>query len=837
MACIGNGWDASSERLPFAEPGVGPTYAPSRVVRITHLELRVVVDPEAHTFLGTARISLVALPTFAGSFAFDLDDVELLSVTDDSGGELPASYGDGQVRITVDEVPSHVRVRWSGRDPRRGLFFTGPSKAHPDRLPMVWTQCQDEDGHFVFPCHDHPSSKHPWTIELVAPRGYTLLSNGQLVDEGETTEEGVELQWARYEQPEPMPAYLVTMVAAQLHETTTGWRGRPVRYFVPKGREANVERAFGRTPQMIEHFSERLGVDYPWPRYDQVIVDDFIFGGMENVACTTMTDALLVDERAEVEFTPDGLVSHELAHQWFGDLVTCQDWSQGWLNESWATFMEAVWWEHSRPTAEATWYRWNTANGYLAEHRGRYRRPIVSYDFREPIDVFDRHLYNRGSCVLWTLRSKLGADAFWIGVQRYLTDHANRTVHTRHFQRAMEEATGSNLDGFFAQWIFEPGHPVATVTLSREENAHRVAIKQTGDRKVFDLVVEVQDETGTREVVLSVAEANQTFVIPTSSDSHLRIDPGFRLLAELTLVGPDTWLERLLQDACPVLALRAAHALVARDGKRHRDLVHEAMATHPFWGLRGALAGVLARSGTETTRDRLRSRLVEETDPRAQRAIVIALGNWRGSQVADTLVGLLERSELPTWHLEAAALQALAKTRDSRAEAVIRGRLGQRSWGDFVWRGALQALGELDVDGVFETLVAHSRPDVPDLVRTAAATALGTLGDRAEAPERREIVNRLVEMLGEPGFRPQLAVIQSLAKLRDAAGLEALTHVHRTAPDGRTRRLAYEAMVRIRRGRTTEAGLESLREQVMALSEANAKLRERLDRLEGSSDE
>ncbi|MEN0066350.1 MAG: M1 family aminopeptidase [Myxococcota bacterium] len=836
MACIGHGWEASTERLPFAEPGVGPTYAPDRVVRITHLELRLVVHPEAHRFSGTALISLEALPTFRGEFGFDLDDVTLEAVTDDAGNPLTAAYVDGQVRIKADEVPRQVRIRWAGDRPRRGLFFTGPSEAHPQREPMAWTQCQDEDGHFVFPCHDHPSTKHPWTIEVVAPKGYTLLSNGQLVDEGEVTEDALEMAWARYEQPEPMPAYLVTVVAAKLSVIETDWRGRPVRYYVPTGREENVERAFSRTPEMIEHFSTRLGVDYPWPRYDQVVVDDFIFGGMENVACTTMTDALLVDEKAAVEWQPDSLVSHELAHQWFGDLVTCQDWSQGWLNESWATFLEAVWWEHTRPTAEATWYRWQTAAGYLAEHHSRYRRPIVSYDFREPIDVFDRHLYNKGSCVLWTLRTKLGPDAFWTGVQSYLTRHANSTAHTRHFQRAIEDATGTNLDGFFAQWIFETGHPMATVTVGREHDGHRITVKQSGDAKSFELVVEVQDGDDAREVKLHVDSAKQTFVVPGSSEAHLRIDPGYRGLAELKLRGPDQWLERLLLDACPVMAVRAGKALLARDGRRHREAVRNAMETHPFWGVRGALATALAKAGTDSIRDHLRERLLAETDPRAQRAIAQALGRWRNSEVADTLVELLDRNDLPSWHLEAAALKSLAKTRDDRAEAVIRGRLGQKGWTSFVWRAALIALGELDGDGILETLMAHTRNTVPDLVRMSAATALGSLGDRGDATERREIVDRLVEMLKEPGFRSQLAAIGALAKMRDSAALEGLGEIHRTAPDGRTRRMAYEAMARIRRGRTTEAGLSALRDQVTALSEANAQLRERIDRLERTDD-
>ena len=161
------------------------------------------------------------------------------------------------------------------------------------------------------------------------------------------------------------------------------WRGRSVRYFVPHWEEEAVVRAMGKTPLMLEHFSERTGVAYPWPRYDQVVVHDFVFGGMENTACTTMTDLLLVPENAIDHWDPDGLVAHELAHQWFGDFVTCQDWSQGWLNESWATFMETQWWEQDRPKADATWYRYAQARGYLGEDSGRYRRSIVSYRFKE----------------------------------------------------------------------------------------------------------------------------------------------------------------------------------------------------------------------------------------------------------------------------------------------------------------------------------------------------------------------------------------------------------------------------------------------------------------------
>ena len=329
MACLCRHGLAEDRPIPFAEPGIRPHYAPDRAVRIERATVRLSVEPEARTFRGEAVFEIRSFPGYTGSFGFDLDDVEVISVTGE-GTPLDWEHVDGQVRVQAETAPSQVVIRWQGADPVRGLYFTGETPYAPGRAPMAWTQCQDEDGHFVFPCHDHPSVKHPWTLELDAPKGYTLLSNGRPVSHAEVGDR----VHAVYEQTEPMPAYLVTFVAARLSVQAVSWEGRAVRFFVPEGQERNVERAFGRTVAMLDHFSRLVGVPYPWPRYDQVVVHEFVMGGMENVACTTMTDVLLVDEKAELEWAPDGLVAHELAHQWFGNLVTCRDWSQGWLNES-----------------------------------------------------------------------------------------------------------------------------------------------------------------------------------------------------------------------------------------------------------------------------------------------------------------------------------------------------------------------------------------------------------------------------------------------------------------------------------------------------------------------
>jgi len=261
--------------MPFAEPGVPRHYAPDRTVRIEHIDLRLSVDPVERTFSGTARLRVRPLASYEGRFAFDLDEVKLGTVTDGEGAPLEHRFGDGKLEILAPSAPSEVVVTWSGAEPQRGLYFTGPTEADPERQHMAWTQCQDEDGHFVFPCHDHPGVKHSWSLTLDAPVGYTVLCSGGRV----SVEEADGRVVGRFEVAQPMPAYLVSFVAARLSEVRARDVGDvSIRYFVPEGQEEPIERTFGRTPDMIEHFSSVTGVPYPWPRYDQVVVHDFIFG-------------------------------------------------------------------------------------------------------------------------------------------------------------------------------------------------------------------------------------------------------------------------------------------------------------------------------------------------------------------------------------------------------------------------------------------------------------------------------------------------------------------------------------------------------------------------------
>lgn len=828
-----------ARRRPFAEPDAEPHYGPSRAYVLEHIDARLRFDPARPGLEGEAHLRVGPTLAGLGTVVLDLDEVTVDHVSWLAQPDTPARWRHDDGRLSVEPLDGATHgtlvVRWHG-EPRRGLYFVGPSPAFPERRCEAWSQCQDEDAHYFLPCFDHPSVKHAWSFTIEVPQHYTVVCNGVL--ESRVDADG----WSRWRwnQVDPVPAYLVTVVAAELdtHETACG--ELPVRYLVPVGTDPGmVERVFGPTPEMIRCLERFYGVAYPWPRYDQVVVHEFIFGGMENTGATTMTDLILVDERGALDYDPHGLVLHELAHQWFGDLVTCQDWSQGWLNEGWATYSEALWQEDQRGSEHAAWYTWQLARAYMTEASGRYRRPIVSYRFREPIDMFDRHLYEKGAVVLHTLRHELGEATFWPAVQAYLQRHAHQSVHTRHFQRALEDATGRNLDGFFQQWVHCPGHPELQVSLKHSDGLLQVAVSQTqsGDDVpeafAFSLRIErVDADGGATPVDLPVRERQQTFHVPcATAPARVRVDPGFRVLARMTLKAPRSWLQAMLaHDPCPVVRIRAAEALARNPDAAALASLVGALADDPAWTVRSELATLLGGVGGQTARDGLLSALDIEPEARARRSLVGALGALRHPDVVARLARLVAEGD-PSASVEGTAGVALGRQQAEPARRSNEALLGRASWGDALAGLGLQGLGHTRDPEVLPILLAWTEVTRSSRARAAACGALARLAD-AIPDARSAVIERLSELALHGPFRVQLAAVSGLGTLRDPRGAPALRRLLDGAGDGRVRRMAYEALRDVQDGRDGTATVQSLRDDLEALRTVQGQLRERLSRLE-----
>src|SRR5262245_49321419 len=361
----------------FAFPGTRPRWAPDRVVDIQHIALVLEVDPTKRMIAGTATLRGSAIATDLRTVELDAVELEIERVT--ANGARAGFRHDGK-RLRV-ELPHALRagaelaiaIDYRGA-PRRGLYFVGPDDGYPAKPVQVWTQGQDEDSRYWFPCFDAPNEKATSELKVTIPAHMFALSNGSLVSDTTTNDQRT-LHWRL---DVPHSNYLITLAVGDFAAIETKWRDVPVVYYVERGKEAAAERTLQRTPQMLELFSQRFGVAYPYPRYAQVFVTDFIFGGMENTSATTLTDSILLDHRAALDYDVDALVSHELAHQWFGDLVTCRDWGEGWLNEGFATYAEYIWREHheGRDAADLELDEWGEL--YFGEDAGRYRRTIAT---------------------------------------------------------------------------------------------------------------------------------------------------------------------------------------------------------------------------------------------------------------------------------------------------------------------------------------------------------------------------------------------------------------------------------------------------------------------------
>jgi len=629
----------------FAPPGTRTNFVADRPARLDHVRLEWDLDLETRRLSGNARLTLTVRR--GGLAAVTLDAVELDVAAVTLNGRAAVFDNDGErLRVACPEPQPEgaklvVTVRYAC-SPRRGLYFVGPDAAHPHRAPQCWTQGQDDDSRYFWPCIDQPIEKFTTEVVCTAPSSAFVLSNGVL-RERKQLEGGDRTRW-HYVLDFPHPAYLVTLVAGPFVEIAARApeTGVDVFYYVPPEREADAVRTFGRTPQMIDFFSQRIGVPYPHPRYSQIAVPEFIFGGMENTTATTVTELVLLDERAAIDHDVDGLVSHELAHQWWGDLLTCREWSEAWLNEGFATYFEYVWREHARGRDEADLELLVDADGYLSE-AGRYQRPVVCRQYEEPIHLFDAHLYEKGGRVLHMLRHELGDADFWRALSAYARKHARGSVETRDLARAIEETTGRNLDELFDRWIARAGHPELEGSWQWDEDRQvgtlRIAQKQAVTPEAplfrFSVIVRFEVAGAEQDVRVTISEAAHAFEFPLAGrPTQVVFDAGDVVLKSVRLDKPRAlWRRQLAAARLGIDRVAAARALGELPDPASVAALAAALAEDAFWGVRAAVARALGSTRRDDAREAV-IRALGDAHPRVRRAAAAALGDLTGDGAA-----------------------------------------------------------------------------------------------------------------------------------------------------------------------------------------------------------
>ena len=387
-------------------------YARSKDYDLQNVRTHLRFDIEQKKVMGEVTESLAILRDGTAELRFDSVGLTIESVTLNRQTAKFETRPDALVVALPQKARKgerfEVTIRYSGQ-PTKGLYFVLPDKNYPDQPKEIWSQGESEDTRYYIPIYDYPNDRTTAEMLLTVPADWWTVSNGKLA--GIKTESDGSKTWD-WKQSEPLSTYLISVVAGEFSEKKDTWRGMPLEYAVPKGQEFKIDTTFARTKEMLDAFSDALDVRYPWAKYAQTSVDDFVVGGMENTSATTLTSRGLVHPKlaGESAYASDDLNSHELAHQWFGDLVTCKDWANIWLNEGFATYFEHYWTEKHFGKDDVAYEFWTDGNRWMNQKK-LFGVPIVTRSTDESLET-EGNIYTKGGLVLQMLREKLGDERF-----------------------------------------------------------------------------------------------------------------------------------------------------------------------------------------------------------------------------------------------------------------------------------------------------------------------------------------------------------------------------------------------------------------------------------------
>lgn len=398
---------------------------------------------------------------------------------------------DDKYTVTIEYVakPNELKEGGSGAiTSDKGLYFINPTGSDPDKMPQIWTQGETQSNSAWFPTIDNPTEKMTNEIYMTVDDKYTTLSNG-LLKESKKNADGTRTD--HWVMDLPHAPYLVMMGVGEFKKVTDEpWKGKEISYYVEKEYEPHAKAIFGKTKKMIDFYSTALGVDYPWQKYAQIVVRDYVSGAMENTSATLHGDFVCYQTTREIIDGAKGesTIAHELFHQWFGDLATCESWSNLPLNESFATYGEYMWeeFEHGRDAADD--HHAQSRFGYFAQANQK-QVDLVRFDYDQREDMFDAFSYNKGGQILHMLRKYVGDDAFYASLKLYLETNKFKTAEAHNLRLAFEEVTGEDLNWFFNQWFYAKGHPELDVKKSYDSSTKKVKLEitQKQDFKVTPL--------------------------------------------------------------------------------------------------------------------------------------------------------------------------------------------------------------------------------------------------------------------------------------------------------------------------------------------------------------
>ncbi|MDX2148734.1 MAG: M1 family metallopeptidase [Planctomycetota bacterium] len=723
-------------------------------------------------------------------------------------------------------------TRYSIIDPPDGLFWTLPSPEWPGRPAQIHTQGQPESNSYWFPCHDYPNERLTTEVIVTAPKGFLVSSNGRLVSKsraildrqgpGDSVQLGGFDRW-HWLQDKPHAVYLVSLVVGQFDVVDVGDKRLSMPVYVPPGRAKDVPGTYGRTLEMTRFFEGLLDEPYPWDRYAQLVVWNFVAGGMENTSATTMFDTAIIAPDELDDHSLEGLISHELAHQWFGDLVTCREWAHIWINEGWATYMTHLWNEHAQGRDAYFAGIQGSIDAVVERDRPSApdQPPLVSEQYFEPDEVFRKaaNPYSKGAAILHMLRMKMGDAAFFKGVAAFLDRHRLGLVTTDDFREALQPHASEDLRPFFDQWCLRPGVPKIEIAYEHDASAGvlRVRAKQIQaiDERNPAFAVRVPlwigleaagsgagnssasnrsrssegnaNQTGPRglEAAIEMIGAEASIEIPlTQPPAYVAADPLRRVLADYEVdQTASAWIAQLRTAPDVLSRLQAARGLGGDSSARGAEALRRAAARDgEAMQVRVAAATALGIRGNTFDLETLAPAGLRAWELR--RAIAGALGKAASREnapldeiklAADKLVSMA-RNDSST-EVRGEAVRSLGKIRAGRK--VLLTLAEQDSQHDELRQATLDAMASFDVPDSLKLARQLAAPGYDSRTRAKAMETIAKVA--THQPD--QAFQTLASYVNDREPRAREAARRALVQLKDPRGLELLRTIAASTRD------------------------------------------------------
>ncbi len=818
--------------------GNGRKYARDREIDVSHVRLELDPDFEKRSLAGVATLNFAPIAKPLPELRLDAVDLRVDSV------EASAAIEDWQVTrdaivVTFSEAidpgeASWVRVRYEAEPREEGWYFRTEAMGYPAGDDHFWTQGEPEKHRHWFPGYDYPNERFTSEVLCRVPKGMTVLSNGRLVEESQAGDRNL-FHW---KQEEEHVNYLISVVGGHFEKLESKHGDLPLAFYTPPSEFSVAANSFRDTADILAFLEGEIGVAFPWAKYYNVCVTDFVAGGMENTSVTTLTTGTLFSEDSEELRTSHRLDAHEATHQWFGDLLTCKDWSHLWLNEGFATYYTHLYDEHKFGSEEMRYRLFRDAEGILGNAD---TKPIVWREYGDPFQQFDYRAYPKGSWVLHMLRSQLGPELFRQCVKTYVERNRNRNVVTHDLAAVFEELSGRSWDEFFDQWVYHGGEPELKVAYAWDQGRGQAKLSISQTQKLservllfdFPLPVRFIDEKDeSHDFTVRVHETSEDFFFQLPSKPKIvRLDPELTVLAKIDFQPPNPLLFAQLENGDDMLGrLLAAKALGGRKDAKSIESLTKVLRNDAFHGVRIEAAKALAKTRTPEALAALAGSL-EQEDARVRQEVVSAIGKFYTGDALAALQEVAQTEKNP--EIVANALGESGKYPQEAVRPMLVAALDRESYRHRIAVSAIAALREQADPGAVPAMLAHLRENEEDFTTRdfgRGLDALAYLARDLDDGAREEVRLFVADFLDHPKSGLRRDAIAALGTLEDPRSLGALRTFTETGEEEDPERKAAEAAIRklsAEKGQADE--VKDLRKEMLDLQKELGSLRETLE--------